>query len=93
MPDTRIPKDFCVTEKHRQWASDKFGQPYLPDAFISEFVEYWTDNGKRKSQWDKTFFTWITKAHWHDRNSIIVIKNISRYSHPFTQSVSTRIIP
>lgn len=62
---TRIPENFSVTEQHRQYCAERWGYPFLADAFLSEFIEYWTDGngkGKRHVNWDRTFTNWIRRS-------------------------------
>ncbi|MGA8147248.1 MAG: hypothetical protein WB870_06670 [Gallionellaceae bacterium] len=59
----RIPADFKVTDKHREWATAN--EMPDPDSLIDEFRDFWMakagQNGT-KLDWDATFRTWMRNA-------------------------------
>ncbi len=52
-----LPKDFCVTDKHRQWASEKGYR--RPDVLFEAFCDYHLKKGSRFADWDAALRTWI----------------------------------
>lgn len=59
---TRYPKDFQISHTVRFYCENRWGFPNLPDQFISEFREHFTEgDGKNKKHedWDGTFKRWM----------------------------------
>lgn len=54
-----IPKDFTVTDNHRQYCSEKWGYPMLADVFLTDFIECFESNQKKHKNWDITYKSFI----------------------------------
>ena len=52
---TTIPIDFKVTDEHRDYCAEKWGQPRLADIFFTDFLECFLDNQRKHSNWNLTF--------------------------------------
>lgn len=60
--ETRIPADFPLTDKMREWARRKF--PGLDiDYAHEEFCTYWRGDGGRKLDWEQTWQNGMLKAY------------------------------
>ena len=62
MGQTRVAPDFAVTDKHRQWALKKGWPEFLPDTFISEFVDHHEAKGTKMANWNRALCNWIIWA-------------------------------
>ena len=54
---SRMPPDFCVTDHHREWASDKGFRS--PDLLFEAFRDHHTKLGSVFADWDAALRTWV----------------------------------
>ena len=59
---TKIPEDFAVSDRVRNWSEKKYGYPDLPAQFLSEFRSHFIAKGTQYDLWDRALMNWIDKA-------------------------------
>ena len=59
---SRIPPDFHVTDGHRSYCTEKWNLPYLADVFLEDFIECFETNGRKHSDWDRTFQNYLRNS-------------------------------
>ena len=60
--ETKIPPDFVVTDNIREYCARKWSLLYLPDVFLTDFIEVFKENERRHKNWNTTFKTFVRRA-------------------------------
>ena len=55
----QIPKDFTVTDAHRQWAVKRGYPLYMPDQWVYDFKEYFELTRIKHIDWSRAFYRYI----------------------------------
>lgn len=55
----KLPDDFTITDRIRNWSEKKYGYPDLPNQFLSDFRAHHSAKGTKYDDWHKAFQNWI----------------------------------
>ena len=58
----KLPDDFTITDRIRNWSEKKYGYPDLPNQFLSDFRSHYAAKGTKWDDWELTMMRWIDRA-------------------------------
>lgn len=67
---TRIPADFAISDRDREWAREKGASPLQIEQETEKFVNYWTaESGAKASKidWHAAWKVWVARDFQNDR--------------------------
>lgn len=59
---TLKPADYQITDAIREWSSDKFGTPYLPDVYLEDWVEAAAIRGSTYADPERSLMRWVRQS-------------------------------